>query len=68
MRIINHLVSPFPYGDPRMERGRETKNFPFGDHKVFVTIRGLTYLRSYPMCQVGGRWQKLNSLHLVTIF
>ena len=32
MKIINHLVSPFPYGDPtRMERGRGTKLFPFGD-------------------------------------
>ena len=41
----NHLVSPFPYGDPRMERGRETKNSHLGtphNHKVFVTIRGLT--------------------------
>jgi hypothetical protein len=34
MRIINHImVSSFPYyGDPHiMERGRETKNFAFGD-------------------------------------
>jgi hypothetical protein len=31
LRIINHLVSPFPYGNPRMERGRETKKFAFGD-------------------------------------
>ena len=31
MRIINHMVLPFPYGDPRMERGKETKKFVFGD-------------------------------------
>jgi hypothetical protein len=31
MRIINHLVSPFPYGNPCMERGREMKKIAFGD-------------------------------------
>jgi hypothetical protein len=46
MRIINHLISPFPCGGPRMERGRETKNSHLGtphNHKVFVTIWGSPY-------------------------
>jgi hypothetical protein len=30
-RIINHLVSPFPYVNPCMETGREPKKFAFGD-------------------------------------
>ena len=41
LRIINHLVSPFPCGNPCMERGRETKTLHLGtpqNHKVFATI------------------------------
>jgi len=31
MRINSHLVSRVPYGNLRMEMGREMKKFPFGD-------------------------------------
>jgi len=41
MRIINHLVSPFPYGEGGGRQKKSHLRTPH-NHKVFVTIRGLT--------------------------
>jgi hypothetical protein len=31
MGIFSIRGSPFPYGDPRIEMGRETEKLPYGD-------------------------------------